>query len=327
MLLPILSIGQNDTITLNNKDIIVGEVKSLSTSILVIETPYSDKDFRIEFNKVSELFVERKCFILLTDARRRFGNIRTEGPNNAVITLEDGKEERYDLSEVIVLQSVDDNFFKRFTIAIDLGYNITKANNNSQFTIGSEIGYTGEKWMFDGDINLLNSSQDDVEDIKRTDANMELIRILPSNWYLLGNISLLSNTEQKLDGRIGTSLGVGNLLISTNKLYLGLAGGINYNIENYEDSSFDKSSTEAFLSLTYYMFNFEDLDLKTGVKMYPSLSEKERLRIDYDFILKYDLPLDFYIKLGFTLNYDNQPASDGSDTDYIFTSGFGWEFN
>ncbi len=75
------------------------------------------------------------------------------------------------------------------------------------------------------------------------------------------------------------------------------------------------------------MFDFEDIDLYSSVLFYPSLSEGGRLRTDYDLTLKYDLPLDFYIKAGFTFNYDNQPAVSGNQFDYIITSGFGWEFN
>jgi putative salt-induced outer membrane protein YdiY len=327
LLVPIISIGQNDTITLKNNDVIVGEVKSLSKSIMIVETSYSDEDFKIEFNKVIELQIERNCFIILTHGRRRFGKIRTEGTNNAVITLENGNEERFDLHEIIMLQTIDEKFFQRISAAIDLGYNLTKANSNSQFTISGKLNYTDEKWMFDAAINVLNSSQNDVEDISRTDASLELRRILPSRWYLLGNVSFLSNTEQALEGRISNSLGAGKLLISSTKLYLGLAGGINYNIENFTDSTPDRTSLEAFTSLTYDMFDFKDFDLNSGLKIYPSLSESKRIRLDYNLNLKYDLPLDFYIKLGFTLNYDNQPADEGNEIDYIFTSGFGWEFN
>ena len=75
------------------------------------------------------------------------------------------------------------------------------------------------------------------------------------------------------------------------------------------------------------MFDFDDLSLKTGIDFFPSLSEQGRLRIDYDITLKYDLPLDFYIKLGYTLNYDNQPATNTSEVDYVFSSGFGWKFD
>jgi len=75
------------------------------------------------------------------------------------------------------------------------------------------------------------------------------------------------------------------------------------------------------------MFDYTDVSLTTGLKFFVSLSEKGRVRSDYDITLKYDLPLDFYIKMGYTLNYDNQPAIEGNDFDYIFTSGFGWEFD
>jgi hypothetical protein len=42
---------------------------------------------------------------------------------------------------------------------------------------------------------------------------------------------------------------------------------------------------------------------------------------------KYDIPWDFYVKLGITVNYDNQPAIEGTQYDYILKTGFGWEFN
>ena len=41
--------------------------------------------------------------------------------------------------------------------------------------------------------------------------------------------------------------------------------------------------------------------------------------------LKYEFPLDFFINLGFTLNYDNQPVEDASETDYVLQTTFGWE--
>jgi putative salt-induced outer membrane protein YdiY len=319
--------AQNDTIYLLNKNVLVGEVKSFSTGVLTIETAYSDEDFKVEFNKISELFIQRKCLIILTEGRRRFGYIRSDVPGEVTLTLNDDTKERFKLEEIIALKEVDTKFWSRFNGAVDFGLNITKANSNVQFTIGGEVDYTDQTWLFEGNISVLNSTQDDTDKIKRTDASLELIRVLPRKWYLLGEVSFLSNSEQALDGRISPSVGVGKFLISTNKLYLGLSLGFTYNIENYVDASLNKTSTEAFIGLNYDMFDFKDLDLNTAVKFYPSLSERGRIRTDYDLTLKYDLPLDFYIKLGFNLNFDNQPATNTSDVDYIFTSGFGWEFD
>lgn len=75
------------------------------------------------------------------------------------------------------------------------------------------------------------------------------------------------------------------------------------------------------------MFNFENIDLTTCADCYPSSSEKGRFRTDYNSTLKYDLPIDFHIKSGFFLNYDNQSAISGNDLDNVFSSGFGWKID
>jgi len=69
-----------------------------------------------------------------------------------------------------------------------------------------------------------------------------------------------------------------------------------------------------------------DLSLVVGVVAYPSFTESGRWRMDADTDLKYDLPFDFYIKLGGSLNFDNRPAEGASQRDYVFQSGFGWEW-
>ena len=319
--------AQNDTIQLKNNAVLVGELKSLDKGVLIIETDYSDNDFKVEFNKVTGLIIERKCIIILTDGRRRFGNIKTNDKGIVEITSEKDKVEHFKLNEIVSLTEVNNIFWNRFKGSIDLGFNFTKANSDTQFTINGGLDYTDKNWLSKGKISVLNSDRDDAEKTKRTDASLQLIRILPRKWYLLTDVSFLSNTEQALDGRITPSLGMGKFIISTNKLYLGVTLGYSYNIENYVDSSLDKNSSELFLSSGFNMFDFKDIDLQSGVKLYPSLSEKGRFRTDFDLTLKYDLPYDFYIKMGFTLNFDNQPAVDGNEFDYIFTSGFGWEFN
>jgi len=50
------------------------------------------------------------------------------------------------------------------------------------------------------------------------------------------------------------------------------------------------------------------------------------MRFDFKVDLKYDLPLDFYIKLGYTQNFDNRPVEGASQNDYVIQTSFGWEF-
>lgn len=59
---------------------------------------------------------------------------------------------------------------------------------------------------------------------------------------------------------------------------------------------------------------------------YPGITAKERFKSDFTLDTKYDLPYDFYIKIGLTINYDNRPAEGASELDYVFQTGFGWEW-
>lgn len=319
--------SQNDTITLKSGDKLAGEIKLISEGVLTIETEYSDTDFKIEFNKVGQLVIQRKCLIILTDNRRRFGYIKSNSKEKITITLDNNLEEEYAISEVITLQEIKDKFLLRFTAAIDVSYNFAKANRADQFSVSGKLNYNSELWRFEAYVNSLNSNQENADKTRRTEANLEFVRLLPKKLYLIGETPFLSNTEQALDARISPSIGIGKFIVSTNKLYLGLSLGFTLNIENYSDATLDKNSTEGFISSSFNIFDIDDFDLETDIKFYPSITENGRIRTDYNLSLKYDLPLDFYIKLGFSLNYDNKPAISGNDVDYIFTSGLGWEFN
>ena len=87
-----------------------------------------------------------------------------------------------------------------------------------------------------------------------------------------------------------------------------------------------RNSAEAFAGLEINMYDIGDLSLLSSLVVYPSFTDEGRIRSDFMFDLKYDFPLDLYIKLGYTFNYDNQPAEGASDTDYLFQTTVGWDF-
>lgn len=63
---PLSAIAQNDTIRVKNKNVIMGEIKNLSKGVLTMGTPYSDSDFKIEFDQIEYMVIQRKCLLLLT---------------------------------------------------------------------------------------------------------------------------------------------------------------------------------------------------------------------------------------------------------------------
>jgi len=324
LLISFSGFAQKDSLKLKNNDIIVGELKSMVNGVIIMKTSYSDKDFRIEYINVKEIYLDQSFLINLVNKSHYLGKVKTISSEVVEVSTQEMSFETK-IENIVQLKAIDTNFWSRFTGAIDLGFNLTKSNNFKQFSIGSNLKYESEIWNFSASYSSLLTNQDDVDEIKRTEWSVDAQRFIYNEWYAIVDVSFLSNTEQALKGRVSTLAGIGKYMIRTNRLYLGVRVGVNYNIETYFDETLDKKSTEANIAANFNMFEFGDFNLNTDFTAYPSLSESGRFRLDYNLGLKYDLPWDFYIKMDFSVNYDNQPAVVGNDFDYIFNSGFGWE--
>ncbi len=323
-LLPLLTYSQNDSIWTKNNALLVGELKTLSKSVLTLKTSYSDKDFKIDFNEVTKLSTQNLYVINLTDGSRYTGQLKYNSSGKLLIVYANTILRELTIENIIELSEIDEKFWKRFTGALDVGFNLAKTNNNKQLTFAGNLKYTSDRWNTKFAFNVLYSDQDNVDKIERKEISLSGQRFI-EKWFLSVDVAYLSSTELGIKNRINPGFGLGRNIVTTNKLYWLAGVGINYNIEEYFDASLNKESTELRLLTQFEMYNYEDLSLFTKVLGYPSLSEKGRFRLDYNLVLKYDLPLDFYIKAEFTLNYDNQPAVAGSYSDYVFSSGIGWE--
>ncbi|MGB5357149.1 MAG: DUF481 domain-containing protein [Eudoraea sp.] len=181
--------------------------------------------------------------------------------------------------------------------------------------------------MLTASINSLVSNQDGQEiKTSRTDARVTFKYSLPKGWFAFPELIFFSNNEINLNLRSVYKLGAGYYIFKTNKAYWGALGGLAYTIEDYKLPQPNRSSAEAFIGTDLNFYNIGDFNFALNANSYPSLTEKGRFRADLALDIKYDLPLDFYIKVGTTYNYDNQPGDGVSPSDYVFQTGFGYEF-
>ena len=319
--------AQTDSLILSNGDVIVGEIKSMDKGVIQIETDYSDSDFKIEWNKVSEFYSNRIFLITLSDGTRANRTLSSNPYNKQQMMIGDSTGgSRVDVLDVVYINPLDQTFISRLSASVSIGYDFTKANNLSSFSSRISLGYLADFWSLNGSLDIIASTQDKADNIARTDAIVTFRYFLKHDWYLVGKVDWLSNTEQKLDLRTALSVGVGKFLVHTNQVQVGLSGGGVWNDETYTDETIEnKSSQELFLGGQLDIFDIGDLNLFTNVVVYPSVSESGRVRTDFKFDLKYDLPLDFYINLGYTLNYDNQPVEGAAKSDYVLQTTVGWD--
>ena len=101
--------------------------------------------------------------------------------------------------------------------------------------------------------------------------------------------------QNGIASRQNPNFGSGKFLIVSNQLFLVCALGVSYNIEHYFDQSFDKESTELLGLVSLKCLISKTLIYLLSLQ-FSSLSEKKRFRTDYNFTLKYDLPLIFMLR-------------------------------
>jgi hypothetical protein len=318
---------QIDTLILNNNNIIVGEIKSMDRGVIQIETDYSDSDFKIEWEKISSINTESHFFVTLEDGTKYFNTTLSSVNDSMVIVYIDPDQAiSCQISKIVYLSSYKDRFLDRLSANIDVGFSLTAAKNLQQFTINSRIAYLAEKWSTDISFNSIRSTQDETDPIERTEGEYNLRYVLPRRFYAIATASLLSDTEQKLELRSNTQLGLGNFIIRTNRSYWGTKLGVNRNIERYSSETEDRNSWEGYFGTELNLFDVGDFSLLTIIMAYPSFTEKGRWRLDSNLDIKYDLPFDFYIKLGGSFNFDSQPAQGASELGYVLQTGIGWEW-
>lgn len=318
--------AQADSLIFKNGNVIVGEFKDMDKGVLTIETDYSDSDFKIEWEGIKEIYTTTNFLITLSDGYRYNGPLRSSEAGKVIINDQDVGDREIDKDFVVFLKSVDEGFLSRLYANIDLGFSFTKANNLRQISMRSKVGYLAERWQADASYNNLYSTQDETDPIRRIDGGLSYRHYLPKDWYFPVDLTFLSNTEQLIDLRLNAKVGIGKYFIHTNNAYWGFAVGASYVNENFSSDTADKNSLEGYFGSELNLYDIGDLSLLTKAVTYPSITESGRWRADFVFDTKYDLPLDFYIKLGFTLNYDNQSVEGAPDSDYVFSTGFGWEW-
>ncbi|WP_430812745.1 MULTISPECIES: DUF481 domain-containing protein [unclassified Carboxylicivirga] len=317
--------GVSDTLLFNAGNMIVGEIKNMERGVLEIDAPFGNTNFKIEWLSIDEIYTESK-FLIATRNNLYHGKLTTIEGKKIKVYDSDTVYVICNLGDIVNLTQIKEGFLNRFSAAIELGINVAQAQDMRQLSTRSFIGYKTEKWSTAASYNNLRSIQNNADPIKRSDGELNFRHLLIRRWYIISTISSLSNTEQKLDIRANTQLGLGNFIYSTNKAYWGTKTGINNNYEEFSNETSSQNSWEGYLGTELNLYDISDINLLLVFMGYSGLSDISRYRADANFDLKYELPIDLFIRLDISFNYDNQPAENASNTDYVLRTGIGWEW-
>lgn len=323
---PLFSSAQKDTLFLSTGEIIIGNLKEMKRNVSTMGTDFSENDLQIKWSNIKRLTTFNEYLITLMNGNRFVASIKSLDGNQIALVNNRDTLYRSVIKEVVHLRQIEKDFKSRLDLSFSLGYNFTKANNLSQYSVRSNAGYKARKWLVSARFNQIIAQQNDAERTQRLDANAVYNRYLKKNWFTLGEVNLLTSTAQNIQLRTVVKVGLGRYLVQTNNRYWTVQTGISYNNESFNTVQGNSSnqSTEAFVGTEVNLYDIGDFHLLSKIVLYPGITESGRWRSDLNIDIKYDLPLDFYVNLGFSLNYDNQPFLTGVETDYIFQTTFGW---
>ena len=208
LIIPITNWAQTDSLILQNNNVIVGEIKSMSKGVLTIETDYSKSDFAVEWSGIKKIYSKQNFIITLDNQDRHSGSIQSgDQENKIIITTIEGTTVETTLADIVYLKGVKSSFWSRAYGSIDLGLGITKANNLRQYNMRSSLGYLSNKWQFDVYYDDIRSSQDSVIQQGERKSGISAKYLFRKGWFVFASVDFLSNTEQSLDLRTTGKLG------------------------------------------------------------------------------------------------------------------------
>ena len=313
-----------DIVITASGDKLVGEIQSVEKDVLTFSTPYSDSDFKIEWGDVVSIESNRQFIVETFDGKRLSGSLRPD-PDKKLVVQVSGTP--VPLPEVSAVQPFERTFWARWDAGLDFGYSMTATNSATQLSLGTNLRYRDEHYADVVFANVFRSSQEDVADTQRWDLANDLRRFIGSRWYVNTTQDVLNSEEQGLDLRTTIGGGGGRYLLRSSSQHLALGGGVAWTNENYTDSaSPSKDSAEAYLGTEFMTEKLKITDLITRFTYFPSLTISDRYRLAYRFDLDFNLPGDWYFRIGLFDNYDSKPPEGFSKNDYGWSNAFGFKF-
>ena len=231
------------------------------------------------------------------------------------------------LAQVSAVQPFERKFWSRFDSGLDFGYSMTRTNSATQLSLGSNLSYRDEHYYDVLFANVFRSSQDDAPDTQRWDIANDFRRFLGSRWYINTTQDFLNSEEQGLKLRTSIGGGGGRYLMRSPSQHLAVGGGVAWTNENYTDETLPtKDSAEAYFTTEFMTEKLKITDFITRFSYYPSLTIDDRYRLAYRFDFDFNLPGDWYFRIGFFDNYDSKPPEGFSKNDYGWSNAFGFKF-
>ncbi|MFA9453590.1 MAG: DUF481 domain-containing protein [Candidatus Aminicenantaceae bacterium] len=329
---------KTDKVVLRNGNEITGEIKKLDRGKLEYSTDDIGRIY-IEWDQVYRIASKGRFHIELEDGRAYFGSIEDASEAGRMVIVGNTKYEadveiriEEDLLSVVRITPMETRFYERLKGYLDVGFGFQKAHNLTTLSVGGDLTYHAKKWEMTFTASSYYSKQTDADSTRRHNFSLSGKRFLPKRWS--GNVltRFEHNKELNLDRRASLAAGMGRNLIQNNRMILMLAGGLSVNNEKYsnEDSSVNNLEALGVLDFQTFRYNDPEMDISATLRIFPSLTDFGRVRIQFETRVQYEIFKDIFWGLGFFDNFDSRPPGQAAENvvknDLGIETTINWKF-
>ena len=328
--------GENtDVLVMKNGDHLTCEIKQLSDGVLYVSLDYAAGTVAVDWKEVVRVESKHLFHVQTADGSRYTGTLATAAtPGARPVKIEIIEAPRrkvvFERSQIVTMGQTSQSFWKRFNGAINTGITYSKGNQNTQFTLGSEVDYPRERWEAGAAFDSSLSASSGTKNSTRNEVRITGLRYMHwKNWYYAGIGNFLQSSELGIQMQTTAGGGIGHFIKNTNRVKFAVLGGAAWQSTDYAPTVFFQGRENLATALVatrikYFVFDQTNLDL--SATLFPAVSEPGRVR--------YGMRATYYVKLfgdiswniSFYGNWDNRPVGGFSGSDYGTTSGLSWTF-
>ncbi|MEE8520837.1 MAG: DUF481 domain-containing protein [Gemmatimonadota bacterium] len=319
---------KTDTVALRNGDVVTGEIKRLSRGKLEYSTDDMGTVY-IKWERVRLITSNQILEVEVRSGRKYFGTLELGADSGLVVVDALTRKDTLNIASVVLITPIKATFVERLKAYIDLGFTLTKANDQVELTTSGEVRYRGRKW---GDRLAFSSyfRNQTGASTSRNSLQLDVGRFFARKWTAVGFTQWQQNDEISLDLRTTLGAGADRNLIHTNHVDLALIGGLLGAREQYQNDTTATYSVEAQAVVRIEAFRFDDpeIDLSAKLAAYPSLTDLGRVRSQLEARIRFEVIKKLFLGLNGFVYYDTRPPSEGVDKeDYAVTLTVGWSYN
>jgi len=321
-----------DRVLLRNGNSIVGEVEELRRGTLNFDTEEMDV-VGIDWDDIALLTSSR--IFEVTDAAgfQYFGTLGPTDQEGTLVVVAGEIADTLAFSEVVEITYIGQGFLTKTSGFVDLGANLTRANNLAYILLKGRFAYRGLLWDVDWNGETYFQRQKTTTDIgavlkeqtSRNSTSVTVRRFFGGSWAATTSSDVEQNEELSLDKRILIILRGQYHLIRSQSMELSAGLGVALNRETFTDQE-RTSSAEITLVTTFDAFDIGDLNVMTSATTFIAPTDGGRFRLNIDGRVAWEIFNDLMVGITVTERYDTEPpnADAGRDFHYALTIGWHW---